>query len=520
MAKKYILTHDLGTRSDKAALFGNKLNLIFQTTKKYPLYQPKKGWAEQDADDWWQAVIETTREIFSGSKVDPEEIAAVIFDCQMNCTVPIESDGNALMRSINWLDTRAAKVTEKYTKGLLKLSGYNLRKLLMFLRITGGAPGATGKDPISHLIWIKEEMPEIYDQTFKFLSVKDFIIYKCTKNAVTSRDLGNTTWLMNTMPNKFHWSKKILKVFDIDEGKLPEIKKSTEIAGELTTDAAQELGLNQGTPVFVGSGDIAAAAIGSGSILENEIHICLGTADWVGAHSSKRKRYLTRYIGAICSAKDDYLVLSKQETGAACLDWVNEVIFKDLNEKYKDNQSALYKELDSIADSAQPGSNNLIFIPWMFGERSPLNDPNARAGFLNIGLNHQRPDLLRSVYEGTALNIRWGLEYVEKLVGEADHINFIGGGANSDVWCQIIADTCQVSINKMVNPDLGSARGSCIIAMVGLNILNKFSDAVKLIKIDKKFSPNAKNKKVYDNLYEEFTKFYKHNKILFKNLNY
>jgi xylulokinase len=135
-------------------------------------------------------------------------------------------------------------------------------------------------------------------------------------------------------------------------------------------------------------------------------------------------------------------------------------------------------------------------------------------------LNHQRSDLLRSVYEGTALNIRWGLEYVEKLVGKSDHINFIGGGANSDVWCQIIADTCQVSINKMVNPDLGSARGSCIIAMVGLNILNKFSDAVKLIKIDKKFSPNAKNKKVYDNLYEEFTKFYKHNKILFKNLNY
>jgi len=519
MEGKYILTYDLGTASNKAALFDLDLNLLYHAIEKYPMHYPKPGWAEQDAEDWWNSVKKTTHSIIQGYKLDPNDVIALSFDCQGNCTVPIDQVGNPLMRSINWLDTRASIVAHKFSKGIIKISGFGLRKLLMFLKITGGAPGHNGKDPISHILWIKEYKPDIYEKTYKFLSCKDFVIYKCTKNPVISRTLANTTWLMDTNPGKFNWSDKILKKYKIDKEKLPEIKKSTDQAGELTSDAAEALGLKPGIPVIVGSVDMTAAAIGSGAVLENQIHVCLGTADWVAAHISERKKDIIHYTGSICSAKDDYLCLSKQETGGACLDWFKNQIFKEEMERYKDNPIELYNYLDLIVKNAEPGAKNLLFTPWMYGERSPLNDPNLRGGFYNLSLDHERADLLRAMYEGVAFNIKWGLKYVEKLVGMTENINFIGGGAKSDIWCQIMADILERNIYQMEEPDFGSVKGAAIIALVGLGILKGFEKAIQLIKVKKTYKPNPENKNIYGKLFNEYTKIYKRNKKMFKALN-
>ncbi|MBY8986972.1 MAG: carbohydrate kinase, partial [Candidatus Lokiarchaeota archaeon] len=286
MANQYILTHDLGTSGDKAVLFDLEMNVIHHEKITYPIHYPEEGWVEQEPEDFWNAVKNSTKKIISKAKINKEDIIAISFSCQMNCTIPINQEGKPLMRCISWLDARASIVTRKFTKGLIKIAGFGLRKLLMFIKVTGGAPGVNGKDPISHIIWIKEHEPEIYKKTFKFLSVKDFIIYRCTKNAVTSRDLGHTSWMMDSNPEKFVWSDKILKKFEIDMEKLPEIRRSVEKAGGLTKDAAELLGLVEGIPVFVGSGDLTSAAIGSGAILDNQPIICLGTSDWVAAHTS------------------------------------------------------------------------------------------------------------------------------------------------------------------------------------------------------------------------------------------
>jgi xylulokinase len=519
MNGKYILAYDLGTAGNKVALFNTKLELIKDVTEKYPMYYPQPGWAEQDADDYWNSVITATKKIIQGNNIKPEDIMALVFDCQMNCTVAIDQEGNPLMRCINWLDTRAASITKKFRKGMIKISGFGLKNLLMFIKITGGAPGLNGKDPISHILWIKEHQPDIYNKTYKFLSVKDFVIYKCTKNAVTSRDLGNTSWLMDSNPEKFEWSDKILKKFKIDGEKLPEIKRSTETAGTLTNEAAKILGLNSGTPVIVGSGDLTSAAIGSGAILENQLIICLGTSDWVAAHTSKRLKDLIHYTGSICSAQEGYLCISKQETGGACLDWLMNQMFKSDLENYKDNLNQLYKNLDAIVENTEKGAKNLIFTPWMFGERSPLNDPNVRGGFYNLSLDHTREDILRAVYEGIAFNIKWSLKIVEKLVGTSESIKFVGGGAKSKIWCQILADILDRNIHQISEPNLAAAKGSAIVALVGLKILKNFNDAIPIIKIKNKFNPNSENKIVYDKLFNEFLKIYKRNKIMFKTLN-
>ncbi|MEJ2251176.1 MAG: FGGY-family carbohydrate kinase [Candidatus Lokiarchaeota archaeon] len=517
--KKYILTHDLGTTGNKAALFDDKLNLIHKTKFDYPIFYPKKGWAEQDAEDYWNSVIQSTKVLLDEKNIEPSDIQGLIFDCQMNCTIPIDEQGKPLMRAISWLDTRAANVTKKFRKGLIKVSGFGIGNLLRFIKITGGAPGINGKDPISHILWLKEHKSELYQSAFKFLSVKDFIVFRCTGNAITSRDLANTSWLMNTSPEILNWSKKLLSRLDIDINKLPEIKMSTEIAGGLKKDAADILGLNEDIPVIVGSGDISAAAIGSGAITENQIHINLGTADWIAAHVSERKKDLIHYMGSICSAKEMYLCLSKQETGAACLDWFKNQTFQKEIEEFGKESDEIYSLLDSVVKNTNAGAKNLIFTPWLYGERSPLNDSNVRGGFYNLSLDHTRSEMLRSIYEGVALNLKWGMQYLEKLAGKSENVNLIGGGANSDVWCQILADILNRNINKVEEPHLGSAKGSAIIAMVGLGILKDFHEAIPLIKVEKIFQPNKDNRKIYDLLYNEYVKIYKRNKKMFDILN-
>jgi xylulokinase len=514
-----ILTHDLGTTGNKAALFDNKLNLIYKCNYDYPIYYPKKGWAEQNAEDYWKSVVETTNIILEETNLQIDDIQGIIFDCQMNCTIPINEEGDPLMRAISWLDTRAANITKKFRKGFIKISGFGIKNLLRFIKITGGAPGINGKDPISHILWLKEYEPEIYQSTFKFLSVKDFIVFKCTGNAVTSRDLANTSWLMNTDPEVLNWSNRLLNKFDIDESKLPEIKISTEMAGDLKKEAADMLGLNEDIPVIVGSGDIAAAAIGSGAIVENKIHVCLGTADWIASHVSERKKDLIHYMGAICSAQDMYLCLAKQETGASCLEWFKNQAFKKEIEELGKESDDMYQLLDSLVENTEAGAKNLIFSPWLFGERSPLNDSNVRGGFYNLSLDHTRAEMLRAIYEGVAFNLRWAIKYMEKLVGKSKIVNVIGGGANSDIWCQILADILNKDIQKMKEPHLGSARGSAIIAMVGLGIINDFQKAIPLIKVEKTFHPNRSHQETYDLLYNEFTKLYRRNKNMFDALN-
>ncbi len=517
MTGKYILTHDLGTSGNKAVIFDLKLNTLYQTKVNYPIYYPKQGYVEQEPEDFWNSVIRATHTLVNENNINPDDIIGLIFDSQGNCTIPIDEQGIPLMKCISWLDTRASTITHRYSEGEDLVAGYNFETLNMFIDNTGGAPGLNGKDPISHIQWIKKYETDIYERTYKFLNVKDFIVYKCTNNAIISIDLGNVSWMMDS--NKLNWSDKILDKFEIDKQKLPEIKKSTDVASSLTKKAAEELGLKPDTPVFVGSLDFTAGALGSGAINEKQLIVGLGTADFVAAHISEEKRNIACYTGTMYSAQNYYLCISKQETGAACLDWIANQMFKGELEKYENNPKELYKYLDNIVEESKAGAKNLIFTPWMYGERSPINDSNVRGGFYNLSIDHKRADLLRAVYEGVAFNIKWGLTYVERLVGRSNQINAIGGGSKSNVWCQILADILEKNINKVEEPDLASNRGLAVIALVGSGILKDFSEAIPLIQIEKSFTPNPDSRKIYKKIYREFTKIYERNTKMFENLN-
>jgi len=514
LKEKYVLAHDTGTTSNKAVLVGLDGEIVGHASAEYPVYYPKKGYAEQRPQDWWNAVTKTTKELLDMANVKPSEIAALIFTTQMSGTLPVDSSGEPLMPCMIWLDTRAKEQAEKMSKGLIKIAGYGLLTLIRFLSITGGIYGHVGKDPICKILWVKEAQPKIYAETHKFLDCKDYLVYKCTGNFVISRDYANIWWMMDTRKGRFNWSETILKKYGIDRAKLPEIRKATDLAGKLTPEAASEMGLKEGIPVIVGAGDVASAAVGSGAVKEGKIHAYVGTSGWLGCHLSERKKDLFHYIGSICSANPDmYLCVAEQETAGACLDWLKDAMFKESQE------ADVYKLFSEMAAKVKPGADGLIFTPWLFGERAPLDDPTVRGGFHNLSLEHTREHIVRAVLEGVALNTKWALFYMEKLAGKAESINIIGGGAISDVWCQIFADVLNRKVNRVSEPKEAGAKGAAIIAMIALGHVKSFEEAERLVKIDAVYEPNPQNTTIYEKIFKEFQNIYKNNKQMYRRLN-
>ena len=522
MSEKYIISHDMGTSGDKAILVTVHGDIIDTATQHYPIYHPQPGYAEQDPFDWWNAVCSTTRSVIKKSGIAPQDIVGMTFASQMQNVIPISADGKPLMRSMTWLDGRSANIMREKLWTPPRILGYNVFHLLRFLRITGGCPGHTGKDQIGKILWLQTYEPEIFANTKNFLDAKDFIIYQLTGNMVTSVDLAVVWWLLDTRKNRNQWHPGLCKLANIRVEQLCEVRESAAIAGELTEQAAEQTGLLPGTPIINGAGDLSAAALGSGAIDDGELHISVGTSGWVAGHFTKRKIDIAHYTGCIGSAYPQkyYLGMAHQETAGICLEWLKNKVLYHKEQLTEERQvTEIYQVLDQLAEQAGPGAEGLIFTPWMYGERCPLDDDYVRAGLYNIGLNHSREHIIRAVFEGIALNTRWALETIENLYTKVTELNIIGGGAKSDVWTQIFADVTNRKINRVKDPQQAGAKGMALLASLTLGYLESFSDIKKYIKIDRSFHPNPANRKLYDNLFKEFKNIYKQNKKWYKRMN-
>lgn len=522
MPEKYIVAHDMGTSSNKAALFTVHGKIIDIAKMHYPMTHPGPGQAEQNPEDWWNAVCATTRELLQKTKVDPGDIVGLTFSSQTQNLVPVTREGKPVRPAMSWIDGRSAEIIRRKLWTPPRILKYNIFKLLNFLRITGGSPGHTGKDQIGKILWMRENEPALFEKTYKFIDAKDYLIYKLTGNMVTSVDIASIWWFLDTRKNKNQWHKKLCKLAGITPDRLAEVKSSAAVAGKITKEAARKTGLLAGTPVINGAGDLSAAAVGSGAIREGELHINVGTSGWVAGHFGKRKIDIAHYTGCIGSAYPEkyYLGMAHQETSGICLEWLkNKVLYHEEQLKEESHVASVYQILDQLAEEAGPGAAGLIFTPWMFGERSPLDDEHVRAGLFNIGLNHSREHIIRAVFEGIAFNTRWAMETLENLYSRVSELNIIGGGAQSPVWCQIFADVTDRTIHRVANPQQAGARGVALLASVALGYLPSFDAIKKHIHIDRTFSPNPKNRELYDRLFVEFKNLYKQNKNWYKRMN-
>ncbi len=522
MAPKYIVAHDMGTSADKAALVTIHGEIVEIAKMHYPMYHPGPNQAEQDPEDWWNAVCSTTRSVLKKTKANPKDIAGITFSSQTQNLVPVTKKGKPVRPAMSWIDGRSSDIIREKLWTPPRILGYNIFKLLNFLRITGGSPGHTGKDQIGKILWMRQHEPDLFEKTAKFIDAKDFIIFMLTGNMVTSVDIASIWWLLDTRNNKNQWHEKLCRLAGITPGHLAEVKSSTAIAGNITKEAARKTGLPVGTPVINGAGDLSAAAVGSGAIGEGELHINVGTSGWVAGHFCKRKIDLAHYTGCIGSAYPEryYLGMAHQETSGICLEWLkNKVLYHEEQLKKEGRVSSIYQILDRLAEEAGPGAAGLMFTPWMYGERCPLDDDFVRAGLFNISLNHSREHIIRAVFEGIAFNTRWAMETLEKLYSKVSDLNIIGGGAQSSIWCQIFSDITNRTIHRVVDPQQAGARGVALLASVALGFIPSFEHIKKYIKIDRIFSPNLENRKLYDKLFQEYKNLYKQNKRWFKRMN-
>ena len=520
--KKYILAIDLGTNGPKVALVTTEGEVIGHEFESTPLYLLPNGGAEQNPDEWWGAITKAARRLLSRGIAPIENIVAVCCTSQWSGTVAVDADGRHVMNAIIWMDTRGAPYIQRIARGLINVEGYGLSKILNWIRLTGGAPGHAGKDPIAHILYIQNELPEIYQQTYKFLEPKDFINLRLTGRFAASYDSIALHWVTDNRDlTKVEYNERLLEITTLEAEKLPELKRAVDILGPISSAAAAELGVSEGIPVVMGTPDMHSASIGSGAVGDYEGHLYIGTSSWLTCHIPFKKTDLAHNMGALPSAiPERYFIANEQECAGVCLKFLKDNILYHEDELLAEARVPdIYKVFDQIAEKAPPGSEKLIFTPWLYGERTPVDDHSIRGGLHNLSLQSTRAHLIRAILEGVAYNTRWLMGYVEKLIKRPfGSINMIGGGANSNIWCQIHADVLDRTIRQVKDPIQANARGAGILASVALGYTT-FDDVSKNIQIANTYQPNPANRRIYDELFAEFVHIYERNHKMYARLN-
>lgn len=518
----YFLAVDLGTSAFKTALVSASGKVVDWEVQDIPLEVLPGGGAEQNPEDWWQAFLHTATKLIQKGLVPVQDIVAVCCSTQGECTIPVDADGKALMNVISWLDMRGAKHIHKMAHGLINIEGYDLFKVLRWINLTGGAPTLTGTDPAAHMLYVRMERPEIYAKTYKFLAALDYMNLKLTGRFVATPDSVLTDWVTDNRDSAHvTYSQVLLQNSGIAADKFPEIVQCTTVIGDLLPEVTSALGLKKGVKVVAGGIDVTASTIGSGAVDDFDAHLYIGTSSWVAAHVPFKKTDLSSFLASVpCAIPGKYLMIVLQTTAGGNLNFLRDkVLFHDDELYCNGDVPDVFQTFDRIAARTPPGSHGLMYMPWIYGERAPVDDRHARAALFNLSLGNTREDIIRSFLEGVAFNTRWLLTPTEKFLGrKVKQLTIVGGGGKSDVWCQILADVMDLPIRQVQDPIKANARGAGLIAGVGLGYL-KFEDIPQMIKVKTTYQPNPENRPVYDKMFSEFQTFYKQNKASYQRLN-
>ncbi|GIE85346.1 xylulokinase [Actinoplanes regularis] len=519
-----VLAIDLGTSGMKAALVAVDGTVTGWAERPVPLRVLPGGGAEQDPVAWWDALAEVVADL---GRDFPEHLRAVTTICsstQGEGTIAVDANGEPLTQCISWLDMRGADHLRKQFGGFPSYQGISVFKIARWLRLTGGMPSVTGKDPAAHMLLVRDEMPDVYARTKTFLNVLDWINLKLTGRTVATVDSILTSWVTdNRKADGIRYAPSLVAASGIDADKFPPIVKCTEVIGTLAPSAADHLGLPASVQVVAGAIDNTAAAIGAGTVRDNEPHLYLGTSSWIAAHVPAKKTDVGSGIASIpCALPDRYLMTALQATAGANLTWLRDKIveYDDpllSGRRLTRDEGTIFDAFDKIIPMVPAGADGVLYMPWLYGERAPVDDPNLRAGFLNISLETSRSDMLRAVFEGVALNTRWMAKSVDRFLGApVTSMVITGGAARSSSWCQIFADVLGMEIRRDTNPVAVNARGAGWIGAVGAGMI-EFSDIPALARNDDVFQPGEDRAK-YDDIYDIYTSLHKQLAPIYKKL--
>lgn len=512
----WALAIDLGTGGPKVGLVSNTGRILGGEFEPVPLHLLPDGGAEQDPDDWWRAISIAATRVTAAHPREAERVSVVGVTAQWSGTVPVDDQGAPVGRAILWLDHRGSRHVGRMIRGPIRVQGYGIGKLMRWIRLTGGAPGRSGKDPVAHIAWMKAERPDLYAATATFLEPKDYLNLRLTGRAVATHDSITLHWVTdNRNPAAVTYDDGLLRTAGVDRGKLPDLIGALDIVGPLTAAAASALGVPPGIPVIGGTPDVHSAAVGAGAVADFAAFLYLGTSGWISCHVPFKKTDLMRNLASIPSpVPGRYLIADEQETAGACLDHL-----AGLLHGAPTRDPEVFARFDEAAARAPAGANGLIFTPWLNGERSPVEDSSLRGGFFNQSLRHDRDDLIRAVFEGVAHNARWLLGAVERFAGRRlDPITVVGGGGRSDVWCQIHADVLGRTVRQVDRPVLVNVAGVGWLALAALGHLD-LDEVESLVPVTATSRPDPEAAAVHDADHATFRAIHRRTRRLYARLN-
>lgn len=487
-------------------MFDEKFNVVTSASQEYPMYQPRNGWAEQMPEDWRDAVINTLREVISKSNVSAEDIAGIGLSGQMHGLVMLDENGAVLRPSIIWCDQRTQKQCDEITEKIGKER---------LIEITAN-PALTGFTA-SKILWVRENEPEIYAKCRHILLPKDYIRYILTGEFATEVSDASGMQLMD-IPNRC-WSDEVLEKLDIDKSMLPKMYESPEVTGKITKEIAEKTGLSVNTVVVGGAGDNAAAAVGTGVVSDGKAFTTIGTSGVVFAHTSEVSIDPKGRVHTFCCAVPDcWHIMGVTQAAGLSLKWFRDNFCGDFMEMAEKEGVDPYYLMDKAADKIPVGSNRLIYLPYLMGERTPHLDSDCRGVFFGLSAIHTKADMIRSVMEGVAYSLKNCNDILNEMGAEINEMMACGGGGTSALWRQMLADLYECDV-KTVSSKEGPALGVAILAAVGAGIYDNVQAACdEAVKIDKICSPNKENSESYKKFYGIYNSLYSHLKEDFKDL--
>ena len=493
---KLLLGIDLGTSATKTVLFDEECRVVASASREYPLYQPRNGWAGQEPEDWWLAAKDTIRQVMESAGVAAEDIAGIGISGQMHGLVMLDREGRVLRRAILWCDQRTGAQCEAITR----LVGAD-----RLIAVTAN-PALTGFTA-SKILWVREHEPEIYARCAHILLPKDYLRYRLTGEFATEVSDASGMQLLD-VPHRC-WSEEILQKLDIDPVLLAKVYESPEITGEVTKEAAADTGLRPGTPVVGGAGDNAAAAVGTGVVTEGNAFTTLGTSGVVYAHTDHPAIDPQGRVHTFCCAvPGSWHVMGVTQAAGLSLKWLRDTMFLDAVRTAEGMGLDPYVLMDRQAARVPIGSNRLLYLPYLMGERTPHLDPDCRGAFIGLSAMHTRYDMLRAVMEGVVFSQRDSLEVLREMGVNPQTMLACGGGGRSPLWRQMLADVYGCPVATTVSQE-GPALGVAILAGVGAGLYSSVQEACRrFVRINPAQEPSAESSREYERYYQLYRGLY------------
>lgn len=503
---KYLIGIDIGTSATKTVMIDQAGRIAAQASEEYPLYQPQNGWAEQDPNHWRHAVLSTLKAVVKQSGVSPEMIEGIGLSGQMHGLVMLDEAGEVLGRSIIWCDQRSSGEVEDMLA---------LLPMERWLEITANPPIAAWT--AAKVLWVKKHQPEQWNRCRHLMLPKDYIRYVLT--GIFATDVSDASGMQMLDVRHRCWSKEVLEKLELPLPMLGQVVESQEVTGTLLPDIAAQCGLSTRTVVVAGAADNAAAAIGTGVVSEGEAFTSIGTSALVYTHLDHYRQIPEGSLHLCCCAVPGcWFAMGGPQAAGLSLEWFKDNFCENYEAQAVTEGKDSYAKINEEVELIRPGSERLIYLPYLMGERTPHMNPKCRGAFVGLNTIHGRAHLLRAIMEGISYSLADCNDILKNLGCVVREMKACGGGSKSRVWRQIMADVYDLRITTLTQEE-GPAYGAAILAGVGAGVFVSVREACKrLIQTGGTIQPEGKSRDIYVKYHALYDKLYEHMKEDFNEL--